>query len=157
MDVILPRRKSLRMKGYDYTQAGGYFVTVATYKHSCLLGEIQNGEMRLNSTGKIVEEMLGRLPGRFNGLVLDEYVIMPDHVHLIVIIEDVPGGHRPELGEVIRTFKAGVSLRRNRLPLRGSGNLWQRNYYEHIIRDERDLDSCREYIWNNVAAWDEEH
>lgn len=77
--------KSIRLAGYDYGQAGGYFITIATHHHAHLLGEIRGGEMRLSPCGKIVKEMLLCLPGRFPGVILDEYVLMPDHVHMILI------------------------------------------------------------------------
>lgn len=160
-------RRSLRLQGYDYTQAGAYFVTICTQDRACLFGEIVDGEMRLNDAGRMVQAEWEALPGRFSGIDVDASIVMPNHAHGILLINPVgapfmaphdPGADNPgamnrapTLGEIIRAFKA-VATRR----LRQSGLsefAWQRNYYEHIIRDESSLQGIREYIMNNPLRW----
>jgi REP element-mobilizing transposase RayT len=150
-------RKSIRLREYDYSQAGGYFVTIATHQRTCLFGEIREGTIFLSPLGKVVENVLTTLPGKFQGLELDETIIMPDHIHMIIIIGDGEGAVKPTLGQIVRAFKAAVSFRYKYMAGGDGGMLWQRNYYEHIIRDERDLNTCREYIANNIQAWVEKH
>jgi putative transposase len=149
------QRKPVRMAGYDYSQPGGYFVTIATHQHIRLLGEIHKGVMLLSSAGKIVDDELRRLSGRFQGLVMDEYMVMPDHIHSIFIIEENFSSRGYTLGQVVRAFQARARYRYNLLVEKPLEKLWQRNYYEHVIRDERDLTACREYILNNINTWEE--
>ncbi len=167
-----PRRRSLRLRGYDYTQAGAYFVTLCTRDRACLFGEIVDGEVSHNDAGRIVQSEWEALPDRFSGIDVDAFIVMPNHVHGILWINPVgarfiaprfvaphdvdagvPGAmnRAPTLGEIIRAFKA-VATRR----LRQTGVsefAWQRNYYEHIIRDEASLHGIREYIANNPLQW----
>jgi putative transposase len=183
-------RRSLRLKGYDYAQAGAYFVTICTHDRSCLFGDIGDGEMRLNTAGSAVQVVWNELPRRFARLELDAFVVMPNHVHGIAafvgaglalpgekgaasstptqgdVVDGVTGGApalghagngaasgAPTLGDVIRAFKSLSAIRANRLLMR-SGPLWQRNYYEHVIRDNDELNRIREYIANNPMQWE---
>ena len=124
----LPRRKEIRLKSYDYKSDGYYFVTVCTYR----------GKPYISRYMKTVEQILFSLPGRFSGLKIDRYVLMPTHLHLILVFN----GMKKSLPEVVRAFKALVS--------KGTGvKFWQRNYYEHVIRNENALFKIREYIENN--------
>jgi len=157
-------RRSIRLKGYDYSQAGAYFITICTKDRACLFGEVVDGEMRLNALGQIVQDVWHDLPNHVN-VVLDAFVVMPNHVHGIVIIPDdtvvvVGAGSEPAptttrhgLPEIVRQFKTFSARRINEL--RGTPGLpvWQRNYYEHIIRNEESLHRIRAYIANNPLKW----
>ena len=163
----LPRRQPLRLPAYDYTQAGAYFVTLCTHQHQCLFGEIVQDAMRLNAAGRVVVQCWQAIPEHFPQLILDCFVVMPNHVHGILLFrgcEEIAGangdsplrGARPKgtsntLGSVVRGFKIGVTkwFRQNS-PVQ---NVWQRNFYEHVIRDEPGLTGIREYIANNPLQW----
>jgi putative transposase len=227
------RRRSIRLKGYDYSQAGVYFVTICTQGRACLFGEVIDGEMRLNDAGRMVVAEWERLPVSFPNVVLDAFVVMPNHIHGIVILTDpaddatdgataigatisgattggaatggattrvapttagddatpvgaglvpalstmarndatpvgaglvpapsvpVPSTPAPTLGDVIGAFKSRVTVEY----IRGvktfgwtpfDRRLWQRNYYEHIIRNEETLNCIRRYIAENPIRW----
>jgi REP element-mobilizing transposase RayT len=169
-------RRSIRLKGYDYASAGAYFVTIVTYQRECVFGEIVNGEMRLNEVGKIVEKTWNDLPNHYSNVELGAFCIMPNHVHGIIILIDttVGAGHvvgaglRPAptpttkhhgLPEIVRAFKS-FSARHVNEHLHSPGiSLWQRNYYEHIIRDNNEHNRIHLYIESNPANWmnDEEN
>ena len=172
-----PNRRSLRLKGYDYAQAGAYFVTICTQGRVCLFGEVVDGEMRLNAAGAVVDAEWHGLPRRFPGVQTDAFVVMPNHVHGIIhvgarfiapeFVSSIQTGvadydtgamnRAPTVGDIVRAFKA-VTTRRIRQ--HGMANFgWQRNYYEHIIRNEASLDGIRAYIVNNPLQWalDREH
>ena len=168
-------RRSIRMKGYDYAQVGAYFVTIVTLGRACLFGEIVDGVMVLNEYGKIADECWRAIPEHFPNVDLGAHVIMPNHAHGTILIRGVesllnvgaqqccaptpdeqdnphkinvkPGS----LGAIIRSFKSAVSYRINKE--HHITSIWQRNYYERIIRNEREMDAIWEYIENNPAAW----
>ncbi|MBD2692812.1 transposase [Anabaena catenula] len=168
-------RRSLRLRGYNYSQAGAYFITICTNKRKCLFGNIFQNEVHLNELGNIVLNVWDSLPNKYSNIELDEFVIMPNHLHGIIIITDVEAIHELPLQESINVGKIQeLSLRERRnmlLPkvigyfkmnsakiinqkISSSGtSLWQRNYYEHIIRNESELDRIREYIVNNPIKW----
>lgn len=163
-----PNRRSIRLQGYDYSRAGAYFVTICTQDGECLFGEIGDGAMRLNDAGKIVAaEWLNTAEIRAE-IELDEWVIMPNHVHGILVISGrgdrpVHKGDRPvaptgpkarSIGAVMAGFKSVVTKRVNELRRTPGAKLWQRNYWEHIVRDEIDLHRIREYISNNPGRWE---
>lgn len=173
-------RRSIRLKGYDYSQNGAYFVTICTQNRECLFGKIMDGKMVLNDAGKIIQTEWEKLPQQFQNIELDVFVVMPNHFHGIVVIQnendvDVggplvgtqngngqPQGIAPTdkktIGDIIGAFK---SLTTNEY-IRGVKNgkfppfekqIWQRNYHEHIIRNEQSLDKIREYIMYNPQKW----
>lgn len=175
----LYHRHSIRLPGYDYSQSGAYFVTFVTQDRENRLGSVSNGEIQLNTIGNLVVAWWRKVPEKFSNVTLDEFVIMPNHVHGILWINDqckdesiclpeeiqtgqtagfAPTNH-PSLSEVVQWFK---TMTTNEI-IRGikannwqpfQGRFWQRNYYEHIIRDDKDLNSIREYILNNPTFWD---
>jgi putative transposase len=168
------RRRSIRLKDYDYTQHGAYFVTICAYNRQCWFGEVADDRMRLNARGETVVECWSQIPEHFPGCELDEFVAMPNHVHGILLIveqEDkrvqgagaaccaptntpVRGVVRPgSLSAVIRSFKAAVSRQINAAGDSPGEVLWQRNYYEHIIRNEDELNQIRQYIAENPLKW----
>jgi len=179
-------RHSIRLQGYDYAQSGAYFVTAVTYQRDALFGEIMDGEMRLNRIGEIVQEewFASTNIRREIRLYPEEFVVMPNHIHGIVWIEnDQPiganginvdgtddmnvcvgaNGRSPlqhpqmkprSLGSFIAGFKSSVTKRvRDELNTTG---IWQRNYYEHIIRNEKELDAICRYIEANPLNWSED-
>jgi REP-associated tyrosine transposase len=154
-------RRSIRLKEYDYSQSGAYFVTVCAWKEECLFGEIKNGEMLLNKYGGIVRNCWDDLPNHYQHAQLDEFVIMPNHVHGIIVLK-VGAGFKPAptkqygLPEIVRAFKAFSSRRINDIRDTCGISIWQRNYYERIIRGEKDLHSIREYIRYNPLKWEED-
>ena len=164
-------RRSIRLKGYDYTQPGAYFVTICTYQRASLFGRVVDGEMAVNELGKIVREEWFRTARvrPYVELFDDEFVVMPNHIHGIIWIVDdkhvaqrrcaPTGGITPtnvvpgSLGAIIRAFKSIVTKRINALRGTPGAPVWQRNYYEHIIRTERALNRIRRYIVENPLRW----
>lgn len=170
----LPKRKNLRLPEYDYAQQGAYFVTVCTKDKACLFGDIVSDEMELNDAGRMVKRWYHESENNFSNVQCDMFVCMPNHVHFIVNIVgadqcvcpdemDTPGGHTcPPLPKLVQWFK---TMTMNEY-IRGvkqndwepfPGKLWQRNYYERVIRNERELNDIREYIVNNPLKWALDH
>jgi len=161
---MLKRRKSLRLKSYDYSSSGAYFITVCSYKKGLLFGEVSNDQAITNSFGLTVKKCWDDLPNHYPQINLDSFIVMPNHVHGIVWLmhEAVGAGLRPAptpLSEIVRAFKSFSGRRINELRKTPSLPVWQRNYYEHVIHDEEDLNKIREYITNNPLKWalDEEN
>jgi REP element-mobilizing transposase RayT len=162
----LHHRRSIRLKGFDYSQAGAYFITVCTQDRVCCLADIRDGQAVLSAAGLIVAETWRSLPSRFAGIGTDAFIVMPNHVHGIVIVDGTsfnngaPQGamnRSPTLGECVRTFKAASTRLIRQRGLDGFG--WQRNYHERVIRDDEELTRVREYIQANPVQWadDEEN
>jgi len=194
------RRRSIRLKGYDYSQAGAYFVTICTEDREWVLGEVVAGEMRPNDAGAVALAVWEDLPRHYAHVRVDTFVVMPNHVHgIIVLIDDVAAdvgadvagvdaaglgvgaglkpaptadaggvgadvgaglkpaptkdGRRQGLPEVVRAFKTFSARRINELRGMPGVPVWQRNYYEHVVRDERALNAIRQYIADNPARW----
>ena len=156
-------RRSIRLRDYDYSQAGAYFITICTHKKEYAFGDIRDGKIELAAIGKIASKYWIEIPEHFDAVELDEFVVMPNHIHGIVIINHVgvqnfePLRHKYQhvipksIGSIIRAYKSMVSHW-----CRNNGHnyfRWQRNYYEHVIRNEDDLDEIREYIVNNPLKW----
>ena len=160
----LHQRRSLRLAGFDYGREGAYFVTICTHDRTCLFGEIVNGEMRLNVAGQVAATCWLDIPAHFPHVRLDTYTIMPNHVHGIIWIDAHPVAVPPgalvlrspskTVGSIVRGFKIGVTkwVRAN-MDVR---DVWQRNYYEHIIRNEAALNRVHQYIMDNPARWAED-
>ena len=159
-DPNIHHRRSIRLKGYDYSQPGMYFLTICVNERACLFGEINNGAMSLNDAGKVVQATWNSLPEHYAHVMLDESVIMPNHMHGIVAIDaHVGAGLKPAptrhgLPEIVRAFKTFSSRRINEIRDTRGVSVWQRNYWEHIIRSEPELTSLREYIRNNPLQWE---
>jgi len=170
-------RRSIRLKGYDYSNTGAYFITVCAYNRECLFGDIEDGKMQLNNCGRIIKsEWLRSLEIR-KEIKLDIYQIMPNHFHSIVFIMggstnkqeklDVyvgANGHSSlrnrlamkskSLSSLMVGFKSSVKLKINKFRNTLGVPIWQRNYYDHIIRNEKELNKIREYIINNQLEWE---
>ena len=174
-------RRSIRLKGYDYSQAGLYFITICVHEKKHLFGNIENGEMILNDAGKIANECWLEIPNHFPNAVLHEHIVMPNHVHGVIQLlknndtvgidnyqslfphpSPQPSTQQPpknefqkiiprSIGSIVRGFKIGVTkwVHANS----EIHTVWQRNYYEHIIRDEQSYQKISEYIVNNPANW----
>lgn len=177
-------RRSIRLKGYDYSQAGLYFITICVQNRECLFGKIVDGEMILNDAGKMTNNEWMKIPERFTNVQLHEYVVMPNHFHAIMqivgatlvvaqndtdaqnTVDDkkgqpqgiAPTGKPKPVGDMVGAFQSIVTVEY----IRGvkqlgwqsfNGKLWQRNYWEHIIRDEQSHQRISDYIINNPQNW----
>lgn len=162
-------RRSIRLQGYDYSQTGIYFVTICTHQRQCLFGEIRNGKMILNQIGKIVTQEWLKSAEIRQEITLDEWIIMPNHLHGIVVINnqlgaslaplrgDECGKRKPKsLSSFIGGFKSSVTKRIKTICDHSNSVIWQRNYYEIIVRDEKQLNQIRQYMINNPQIWDED-
>jgi REP element-mobilizing transposase RayT len=160
------RRRSIRLKDYDYSRNGAYFVTICTHNRDCCIERF--AELR-----RIVDTQWQSIPERFSGVTLDEYVIMPNHIHGIMIISrDTPRGcpdsdhpnnralarGAPTLGEVVGSFKSLCVtdwlkiIKAENIDV--FGKFWQSNYYEHVIRNEAEMERVRQYIADNPLWWE---
>jgi putative transposase len=174
-------RRSIRLKGYDYTLPGAYFVTLVAWQRECLFGTIQDDESVLSQVGNTVAACWRHLPAFF-AIRLDEWVIMPNHFHGILLIEAQGKGEasvsaaravsqfhladaspqRPigtppgSLGAIVQNFKSITTRKINQLRHTPGVPVWQHNYYERIIRDEAEWDRIRQYILDNPRRWQED-
>ena len=163
-------RRSIRLKEYDYSEPNWYYLTICTHDKKNLFGEIKNGKMIMNDFGKIVNEEWLKTKALRKNVDLDEYVIMPNHFHGILIIErrdtagcvptkmnenrkfgEMQGG---SLSAIVRSFKSAVTKRINELRNIPRKEVWQKGFYEHIIRNERDLYNIRKYVELNPLKWE---
>ncbi|MCY4020498.1 MAG: transposase [Chloroflexi bacterium] len=163
-------RRSIRLRGYDYRKGGVYFVTICAYRKLKLFGSIIDGEMALSPLGEIACEEWRHIARARSNVELDRYVVMPNHLHGLFI---VTGGHEDNLGQgaksrhverrprlpagslgaIISQYKAAVSRRAWSGLICRSQRIWQRNYFDHILRDESSLNEIRKYIIENPARW----
>jgi REP element-mobilizing transposase RayT len=166
--MIARQRKIIRLRDYDYANPGEYFVTICTYNRECFLGDVREGEVKLTFMGEIAQQCWLDIPKHFSNVELDEYAIMPNHVHGIIIIKEsgrdvqlnVPTRLSPRKGTIsviIRTYKAAVTT----ICRRNGWNYfrWQTRFYDRIIRSDKELENIRDYIVNNPMRWctDEEN
>ena len=172
-----PQRQSIRLQEFDYAQSGAYFVTVVCHKRMNLFGEISDGELNLNRAGEIVEQTWLEIPKHFPNVNSDIFVIMPNHVHgIIEIVNDIPvrarhaspqrfnnekpqskrhNGVKPQsVGAIIGSFKSAVTKKLHGTKIINKEKIWQRNYYEHVIRDEDDYQQIADYIETNPLNWE---
>ena len=164
-------RRSIRVKGYDYSSEGWYYITLCTQNRIFLFDDVKNGKMILNKYGRIVDSIWNKLPDRYP-INIDEYVIMLNHFHGIInvgankvgVIHESPQRDTPDikvrrkmlLPKVIGYFKMNTAKKINLLRKTTGTSIWQRDYYEHIIRDEKDLNRVRRYIVNNPGKWQDD-
>ena len=176
-------RKSIRLKGYDYSQAGLYFITICVQNREYLFGKIENAKMELNDAGRMVATEWFKLTSRYDNIKLHEFIVMPNHFHAILEIvgatlvvaqnntvaqnnadmgngqpQEVAPTNKKTIGNMVGAFQSIATVQY----IRGvknsgwepfNGKLWQRNYYEHIIRNEKSHQNISEYIINNPAKW----
>ena len=165
--VNLPKRKNTRLRGFDYSQTGAYFITICTHNRKCLFSNIVGAihelpENKLTQYGELAEQIIQFLPGRFHISIL-KYVIMPNHIHLIIKIkndnkkrairESPLQYNRSIIDKAIGFLKMNVSKKVHNT---FADKIWQRSYHDHIIRDERDYQKICEYIDTNVLRWDKD-
>jgi REP element-mobilizing transposase RayT len=171
-------RHSIRLPGYDYSQAGAYYLTILSLKKEHLFGEVVGGVVELSPAGEIVQKEWLRIPRHFTNVVLDAFVIMPNHVHGIVVSMEggvhtgsttsqshaqsesltTPtrlGSQPGSLPAIVQNFKSISSRKINNLLKSPGSTIWHRNYYEHIIRDEADFERVVTYIQQNPLKWEE--
>ncbi len=175
-------RRSIRLRGHDYSRSGAYYVTICVEDDRCLLGEVVLGQMNENDAGRMVDRVWRSIPARFPAAELDEHIVMPNHFHGIIKIvgaplvgapvgRDVtydrpeartekraPTRGAPTFGDMVGAFKSITTdeyIRRVREAAwpRFGGRFWQRNFYEHIVRDEDELEKIRDYIRRNPLMW----
>jgi putative transposase len=154
-------RQSIRLKGYDYSASGAYFITICTHEREHLFGDIVNKTIELNIFGDIARSHWQQLSQYHSNIIMDESIVMPNHLHGIIILESsifhekgYANDNTKSISEIIRGFKTFSAKAINKKRgLRGVP-VWQRNYYDHIIRDELELDCVRQYIINNPRNWD---
>ncbi len=155
-----PVRRSIRLPGFDYSSNNFYFVTICVQDRECLLGKIVNDDMYLLPFGHIVNKFITSIPDHYPGIYVDVFQIMPNHIHVITALESHgrTRGSAPTLGTIVQRFKTMTTHNYlEGMEIHGwksfNKKLWQRDYYEHVIRDEKDLNRIREYIQNNVVNW----
>ncbi|MFH1855746.1 MAG: transposase [Candidatus Omnitrophota bacterium] len=169
MPKIITRKSNIRLKEYDYSQSNYYFITACCENKLKLFGAVINDEMVLNGAGKMVEQTLIEIPNFYHGLSLDTHIIMPNHIHAIIIIQNnkltnngQAQGPVPtylSLSDIIHRIKTLSTkkyidgVKNNGWP-RFNKKIWQRSFHDHIIRDEKSLNNIREYIRTNPATWD---
>ena len=176
------RRRSIRMPGFDYALPAIFFVTICTHDKKPFLGIVRQDIVDLNSFGAAVAACWKEIPAHFHNVELDEFIVMPNHVHGILLAHSRAVGcrgaaccaptmpHMPalplrefgsvapgSLSSIIRSFKSASARRINQLRRTPGSPVWQRNYYEHIVREERDFQKYRDYIVNNPLKWAVEH
>jgi putative transposase len=166
----MKHRRSIRLQHYDYAQAGAYFVTICTQHRACVLGEVVDGQMQLSALGQIVADGWLWLAQQYAHVQLDEWVVMPNHVHGIILLTDEArvdgdkGGSRTAptnphnvprkpLGQLVGAFKTVTTKRVNALRETPAAVFWQRDFHEHVIRNEADLARLQTYVANNPLQW----
>lgn len=170
--IELTFRPSTRIRGFDYRENHAYFVTICTFKRQCVFGSVTDGTVSLSQRGQVVQRCWKDLPTHHPFIELDAFVIMPNHVHAVICIvgndvEATPASRSPRSGEstlahgprarslsaVIGSFKSAISRNLNRLRAGAATNLWQPNFYEHVVRSDRAMDTIRDYVVTNPLRW----
>ena len=164
-------RSSIRLSDYDYTRAGVYYITVCTFNRACMFGQMVDGAVRLNKNGEIARDEWLRTAIIRPNVTLDAFVVMPNHIHMIFYItnnftnvDDNGVGERAHIGAPLRRksnsvgsivagFKSAATKHINIYRNTPGQTVWQRNYYEHVIRNDHDLTSIRQYIADNPGKW----
>ena len=181
-DKNIHHRRSIRLPGYDYSAEGQYFITICAADKKCIFGHIRNGEMILNDWGRVVHQQIINIPTHCDRATIHEFIVMPNHLHMIIGLNDTTpvrahycaptnvddagegaimrpytapertrfGGKLSTLAHVLRGFKSAVSKQIGK-------PVWQRNYYEHIIRDGDDYQKIATYVVGNPRTWDSDN
>lgn len=159
----MPKRKRIRLKVYDYSKEGFYFITICTKNRKRLLSTIIEGGdktlIRLTHIGQLVKDTYTNLEKEFKNIKLHDYVIMPNHIHGIIELQRADTRPAPTIGNVICSFKSRTTvqaLKNFKFDKTLNGKLWQRNYYEHIIRNDKEYYLIIEYINNNIFNWNKD-
>ncbi|NUO08167.1 MAG: transposase [Candidatus Brocadia sp.] len=173
-DPKIHHRRSIRLKEYDYSRNGAYFITVCVYDKKCIFGKIINESVELTHIGKMVNDFWYEIPNHFKNVILDTFIVMPNHIHGIIIITgdcmdavstppniNIDNGRdgvsppkwKRTLGQIIGYYKYQTTKIINQMNKTAGDHLWQRNYYDHIIRNVDNLNKIREYIIQNPLKW----
>ena len=177
-DPDIHHRRSIRLRNYDYRNSGAYFVTICTFQRECLFGVVMDGEMRMNESGMLAHACWQGIPEHFPEVELDVYVIMPNHIHGILVMHDRSRARhtlpdslvltrnnvnqarathasplRRSVGAIVGSFKSAVTKQMNEGRDNPGSTVWQRNFYEHIIRNDEELAKSRRYITENPSKW----
>jgi REP element-mobilizing transposase RayT len=173
-DPKIHHRRSIRLPGYDYSQTGAYFVTICAHQKKHLFGEVIEGEIKTNEIGEMIRLYWNHLPRRYPNVELDEFVLMPNHIHGIIrivravhepplppnavkfvrgAIRESPLRRKMLLAKIIGYFKMNTAKRINEIRGVAGVPVWQRNYYEHIVRNNDELNKIRDYIATNPLRW----
>jgi REP element-mobilizing transposase RayT len=165
-DPLIHRRRSVRLKGYDYAQAGAYFVTICAFRKRCVFGRVQHDVMNFNRFGLMARDCWLEIPQHYPMVELDEWQVMPNHVHGILVITDDVNANQPakfgeskrgSLATIINRYKGAVT-RQISEARQNKTKVWQDGFHDRIIRDERELENIRRYIIENPLHWpDDEH
>ena len=162
---MLKNRRSIRLPQYDYSEPGAYFVTINSFQRRNIFGRLANGTVHLNKFGTLAAKCWFEIPKHFQNVVVDTFIVMPNHVHAILMIEDnvrathasplqrhgvARGPARSSLGAIVGSYKSAVSRAINELRATRGAGVWQRNYYERVLRDDVELNAAREYVLNNA-------
>lgn len=167
MPQQIHHRQSIRLKGYDYSKEGLYFITICTHERECLFGDIADEEIKLNDAGKIANECWLEIPNHFPNVILHEFIIMPNHVHGIIELKTIANvgaknfsplpnqtpfkSPSKTIGSIVRGYKIAVTKWfRNNTVIQTA---WQRNYHDHINRNQQSYETIANYIINNPAKW----
>jgi putative transposase len=166
MPASIYHRRSIRIQGFNYTQPGSYFITICTWHKSLIFGEIIQGEVVLSKLGEIARKEIERLPDRFSDIIMDGFVVMPNHIHMLITIsadaipkmqtsneafkQPVPGS----IPTIVRSYKAAVTQRILAMRDAPVAEVWHRNYYEHVVKNENEREKIFLYIVANPAQWD---
>jgi REP element-mobilizing transposase RayT len=147
-----PNRKRNRLKNYNYKNYGYYFITICVNNRKEYFGNVNSGKVELNKYGKIIEKYLLSLPEKFTVCNIDYYVIMPNHIHFILVLDNSKTEKKFSVSDIVRFFKSITTIE---LHKEGFENFkWQRSYYDRIIRDEKELYLIRRYIEQNPLRWE---
>jgi putative transposase len=153
-------RRSIRLKGYDYSRNGAYFVTICSWNREMIFGEVLEGKIGLNECGRIIDATWSWLDEQYPYLKSIEYVVMPNHLHGVLLFDHPMGGSRTAptgrikaLGRILGAFKTHSIKLVNEFRQTPGAPIWQRNYYERIIRDEPELNRISDYIVSNPVNW----
>ena len=147
----LPERKKNRLQSYDYQTPGYYFITFCTNDRACLLGRVTEADetrrsfVVLSEAGVVVDQAIRSIPAHYSNVTLDKYVIMPNHVHLILVLRDA-GKPCPGVSRIVQQLKGVITKRLGK-------NIWQIHFHDHVIRNEQDYREIWQYIDNNPTKW----
>ena len=138
-----PIRKKLRLEYYDYSKQGLYFITICIKNRRKILGKINNNQIELSKEGIVVQNYIEYIVKKYRNIKIDEYIVMPNHIHMIISMDNE---NYANLSRIIKQYKGSVTKQIGH-------SIWQKSYYEHIIRNEKEYYNIREYIQNNIINW----
>jgi putative transposase len=160
----LPKKKNIRLKNYDYSKAGYYFITICTSKRLNLLSNIVGCGLNttplteLKQIGTEIIRSIEFISNQYQNVSIDAYIIMPNHIHLIIVLQEnkLDGQKTPPIHKIVGQLKSFTNKKYNEINKTKCLILWQRNYYEHIIRNEKEYESIYEYIETNPFKWEDD-